>query len=79
MPVPRVRNRLSRALYRRSWTDQRLATATSIPRSRINQIKNCAAQPTVAEALAIAAALEEPVAELFYFERDPAHLTARGL
>ena len=79
MPVPRIRNRISRALHERGWTDQVLATKASISRSRVNEIKNCVAQPTVAEGLAISRSLDLSIAELFYFEREPDHLKARGL
>jgi DNA-binding XRE family transcriptional regulator len=63
-----LRNKLSRFLAIRDFTDARLAELTEIERSRLNRIKNSRCQPTVEEALAIAHALRVKVAEIFWIE-----------
>ena len=60
-----MRNALSRLLAARGWTDSRLAAAAGLDRAHVNQVKNGRALPTVATALAIAAALDVDVATAF--------------
>jgi transcriptional regulator with XRE-family HTH domain len=58
-------NAVARLLAARGWTDGRLAVASRLDRAHVNQVKNGRALPTVATALAIAAALGVPVAVAF--------------
>jgi transcriptional regulator with XRE-family HTH domain len=60
-----MRNAVSRLLAARRWTDARLAAAAGLDRAHVNQVKNGRALPTVATALAVAAALGVPVATAF--------------
>jgi transcriptional regulator with XRE-family HTH domain len=60
-----MRNALSRLLAARNWTDARLATRAGLDRAHLNQLKNGRALPTVGTALAIARALDVPVAVAF--------------
>ncbi len=69
--TPRVRNGLVRLLFRRGWSDVELGRRARLSRSRVNRLKNGRAQPTVGEALRIAAALGVGVADVFWLaERD---------
>src|SRR5262249_62001246 len=63
--APLTRNALVRLLAARGWTDVELATRAGVDRTHVNQIKNGRATPTVATALALARALELPVATVF--------------
>ena len=60
-----MRNAIARLLAARGWSDTRLAEAARLDRAQVNQVKNGRALPTVATALAIAAALRVPVAVAF--------------
>jgi len=60
-----MRNAVARLLAAHGWTDFRLAEAAGLDRAHVNQVKNGRALPTVATALAIAAALRVPVAVAF--------------
>jgi transcriptional regulator with XRE-family HTH domain len=60
-----MRNALPRLLASRGWTDSRLAAAAGLDRAHVNQVKNGRVLPTVATALAIAAALDVDVATAF--------------
>lgn len=63
-----LRNKLSRFLAIRDFSDARFAELTGIERSRLNRIKNSRCQPTVEEALLIAHALRTKVSEIFWIE-----------
>jgi len=58
-------NAIGRLLAARGWTDALLAARAGLDRAHVNQVKNGRALPTVATALAIAGALELPVAVVF--------------
>jgi transcriptional regulator with XRE-family HTH domain len=58
-------NALSRLLAARGWTDHALARRAGLDRAHVNQVKNGRTLPTVATALALAAALGVPVAVAF--------------
>jgi transcriptional regulator with XRE-family HTH domain len=58
-------NGLVRLLAARGWTDAELAARAGLDRAHVNQLKNGRALPTVATALALARALEAPVATVF--------------
>ena len=60
-----MRNAVAPLLAARGWSDTRLARAAGLDRAHVNQVKNGRALPTVATALAIAAALRVPVAVAF--------------
>ena len=60
-----MRNALSRLLAERGWSDGRVAARAGLDRAYVNQLKNGRALPTVATALALAAALGVPVATVF--------------
>ena len=60
-----TRNALLRLLAARDWSDRRLAARAGLDRAHVNQLKNGRACPTVATALAIARALDVPVAVAF--------------
>jgi transcriptional regulator with XRE-family HTH domain len=60
-----TRNAVARLLADRGWSDTRLAAAARLDRAHVNQVKNGRALPTVATALAIAAALDVSVAVAF--------------
>lgn len=64
-PPPVTRNEISRLLAARGWTDIELAARAGLDRAHVNQVKNGRALPTVATALALAAALDVPVAVAF--------------
>ncbi len=59
---------------RRGWSDVDLAARAGLDRAHVNQLKNGRAIPTVATALALARALEVPVAALF----PPGPVARRG-
>ena len=59
------RNALVRLLGARGWTDGELAARAGLDRTHVNQIKNGRVSPTVATALALARALDVPVAVVF--------------
>jgi transcriptional regulator with XRE-family HTH domain len=59
------RNALVRLLGARGWTDGQLAARAGLDRTHLNQIKNGRVTPTVATALALARALDVPVATVF--------------
>lgn len=80
MKALRLANRLSSLLYDQGWTDGELSVRTGIERSRLNRLKNRHGRPTVGEALAIAAALDVPVHDVFWLEtvrRAPGKLPKR--
>jgi len=60
-----MRNAVSRLLAAHGWSDRQLATRAGLDRAYVNQVKNGRASPSVATALAIAAALNVPVAVAF--------------
>ena len=60
-----TRNALCRLLAARGWTDGELAARAGVDRAHVNQLKNGRALPTVATALALARALDVPVATAF--------------
>jgi len=60
-----MRNALPRLLAARGWTDTELAVRARLDRAHVNQVKNGRALPTVATALALAAALGVPLAIAF--------------
>ena len=62
---PLNRNALVRLLCARGWTDKELAARAGLDRTHVNQIKNGRVSPTVATALALARALDVPVAVAF--------------
>jgi transcriptional regulator with XRE-family HTH domain len=63
--TPLMRNALPCLLGARGWTDGELAKRAGLDRAHVNQLKNGRALPTVATALAVAAALGVPVAVVF--------------
>lgn len=65
--LPVKRNALVRLLGARGWTDAELAARAGLDRTHVNQIKNGRVSPTVATALALARALDVPVAVVFPF------------
>jgi transcriptional regulator with XRE-family HTH domain len=60
-----MRNAVARLAAARGWTDATLAARAGLDRAHVNQVKNGRALPTVATALAIARALDVPVAVAF--------------
>ncbi|HJQ84503.1 MAG TPA: helix-turn-helix domain-containing protein [Candidatus Binatia bacterium] len=60
-----MRNAVARLAALHGWTDAELAGRAGLDRAHVNQVKNGRALPTVATALAIAAALGVPVAAAF--------------
>ena len=62
-----IRNALVRLLGARGWTDGELAARAGLDSTHVNQIKNGRVSPTVATALALARALDVPVAVVFPF------------
>jgi transcriptional regulator with XRE-family HTH domain len=60
-----MRNALGRLCAARGWSDVDLAVRAGLDRAHVNQVKNGRATPTVATALALARALEVPVATAF--------------
>ncbi len=64
-----VDNALSRALYRRDWSETALARESGISRCRINQIKNGYIAPSLFDALAISTALKMRISDLFVIAR----------
>jgi transcriptional regulator with XRE-family HTH domain len=60
-----MRNALGRLCAARGWSDLDLAVRAGLDRAHVNQVKNGRATPTVATALALARALEVPVATAF--------------
>src|SRR4030095_17080074 len=69
-----MRNALGRLCAARGWSDVDLAVRAGLDRAHVNQVKNGRATPTVATALALARALEVPVATAF----PPGSAAARG-
>lgn len=63
-------NDLARLLAARSWTDGTLATRAGLDRAHVNLVKNGRTQPTISTALAIAQALDLPVATVFPPDRS---------
>jgi putative transcriptional regulator len=60
-----MRNAVARLLAARGWSDAELAARAGLDRAHVNQVKNGRALPTVATALAIARALQVPLAVAF--------------
>jgi transcriptional regulator with XRE-family HTH domain len=60
-----TRNALGRLCAARGWSDVDLAARSGLDRAHVNQVKNGRAVPTVATALALARALDVPVAMAF--------------
>lgn len=60
-----TRNALGPLCATRGWSDVDLALRSGLDRAHVNQVKNGRAIPTVATALALARALEVPVATAF--------------
>jgi transcriptional regulator with XRE-family HTH domain len=60
-----TRNALGRLCAARGWSDVDLAVRSGLDRAHVNQVKNGRAAPTVATALALARALDVPVATAF--------------
>lgn len=61
---------VTRARQRRAWSQERLASASGVPRTTLSAIESRRLTPSVAAALAIAAALETTV-EVLFGEREP--------
>jgi putative transcriptional regulator len=69
-----TRNALGRLCAARGWSDVELAARSGLDRAHVNQVKNGRAIPTVATALALARALDVPVATVF----PPGSASGRG-
>lgn len=63
--APLTRNALGRLCAARGWSDVELAARSGLDRAHVNQVKNGRAAPTIATALALARALDAPVATVF--------------
>ena len=60
-----TRNAIGPLAAARGWSDGELARRATVDRAHLNLLKNGRRQPTVATAVAIAAALGVPVADAF--------------
>jgi transcriptional regulator with XRE-family HTH domain len=60
-----TRNALGPLCALRGWSDVDLALRAGLDRAHVNQVKNGRAAPTIATALALARALDVPVATAF--------------